>query len=126
MASNLKAAGDTEGAEKANQDAYQLLYRLTVLYTVPELSPIPELAHIERAELAGQIGKAEDVAASLKELRERFPEGAYAMYAQALQLIEKKETTEAATLLRKLRQQPKIDARLAARVHAKLRELEGN
>lgn len=125
LAVNLKAAGDTEGASKANQDAYQLLFRLTVLYTVPELSPIPELAHLERAEVAGIIGKADDVATSIKELRERFPEGPYAQYAVALELITKKQTTEAATVLRKLRQQ-KIDGRLAARVHAKLRELEGN
>ena len=125
LARNLKAAGDTEGADRANQDAYQLLFRLTVLYAVPELSPTPELAHLERAELAAVIGKAEDAATSLKELRERFPEGPYASYAAALQMIEKKETTAAATLLRQLRQQ-KIDNRLAARVHAKLRELEGN
>ncbi len=125
LALNLKAAGDTEGADRANQDAYQLLFRLTVLYAVPELSPTPELAHLERAELAVILGKAEDGATSLKELRERFPEGPYASYAAALQLIGKKETAEAATLLRKLRQQ-KLDHRLAARVHAKLRELEGN
>jgi TolA-binding protein len=124
LAVNLKAAGDAEGAEKANQEAYQLAFRLTVLYTVPELSPVPELAHLERAELAGILGKSEDVAASLKELRERFPEGPYALYGAALQLIEKKDTTEAATLLRKLRQQ-KLDGRLAARVHAKLLALEG-
>jgi len=125
LAVNLKAAGDTEGADRANQEAYQLLFRLTVLYTVPELSPTPELAHLERAELAAVIGKPDDSATSLKELRERFPEGPYAAYAAALAMIEKKETTEAATQLRKLRQQ-KLDNRLAARVHAKLRELEGN
>ena len=80
--------------------------------------------HLERAELAAIIGKSDDAATSLKELKERFASGAYAQYASALQMVDAKQTSEAAALLRKLRQQ-KIDARLAAKIAAKLRELEG-
>ena len=123
IGANLKTAGDTEGSDKANREAHGLLYRLTVLYAVKELSPIPELAHLERAEMATLIAKPDDAAASLKQLQERYADSPAAGYATALQLISQNQKTEAATLLRKLRQQ-KMDGRLAARVHAKLRELE--
>ncbi len=124
LAANLKRAADEEGAAKANKEAHSLAHRLTVLYSFPELSPLPELAHIERAELAVLIGKPDDAASSLKELKERFASGPYAQYGSALQMIDAKQNNEAGTLLRKLRQQ-KLDARLAAKVAAKLRELEG-
>ena len=124
LAANLKRAADEEGSAKANKEAHSLAHRLTVLYSFPELSPLPELAHLERAELAAIIGKSDDAATSLKELKERFASGAYAQYASALQMVDAKQTSEAAALLRKLRQQ-KIDARLAAKIAAKLRELEG-
>lgn len=123
LAANLKRASDDEGAGKAIKEAYNLLYRLTVLYSAAELSPVPELAHLERAEIAADAGKPDDAAVSLKELRERFADTPYANYAQAVQLIEQKKDADAATLLRKLRQQT-LDARLAARVHARLKELE--
>lgn len=113
---------DTEGARNEYKEAYNRFYRLTVLFPHKELSPLPQLAHLHRAELAKSVGKPDDFAGSLKELRQRF-DGQYAEYAKALELIVADQTAEAARILTRLRQD-NPDPRLASRVHQRLKELE--
>jgi tetratricopeptide (TPR) repeat protein len=125
MAAQKEAFSDTVGAKAEYKEAYNLFYRLTVLYGFKELSPLPELAHIQRAELATKVDKPDDNSKSLNELLKRFPQGPYAIYAKAMQAMNTKKDTEAANLLRSLRQK-KTDPRLAARIHTRLRELEGS
>ncbi len=80
MGANLKTAGDTKGADKANKEAHGLLSRPhRALRAVKELAD-PRARLSGRAEVAAMIGKTDDAAASLKQLRERYADSPAALW----------------------------------------------
>lgn len=120
-----KRDGDAAGSAKAREQARVLLLKLVLLYSHPELSPIPELGHIELAEIAVEDAKPETAVKYLQDLAEKFPDGAYANYAKAVTRVVQDKREEARFLLRRLQEQERIlDPRLQRRVAAQLQAME--
>lgn len=112
---------DREGLVNANTEARRLLKRLVLLYPFPELSPLPELAYLELAEVAAELGEVEAATQELQTLVSSFPRGQYAVYAQAVIAADQRMLGDALALLEPLKNQT-LDPRLKVRVDT-LREL---
>lgn len=112
---------DREGLLSANTEARRLLKRIVLLYPFPELSPLPELAYLELAEVAVELGEIDVATQELRTLAESFPNGPYAVYARAVIAADQRKLGDALALLEPLKTQP-LDARLKGRVDT-LREL---
>src|SRR5690606_21815329 len=113
---------DPAAAEQSRKEAIKLYKRLTVLWAKPSLSPLPELSYINHAELEVKLGQG-DGEATYKELIERFPEGPYAAYAQAMLLHLSRKDGEALDTLKKLRDK-ELEPTLTIRVRDAIKELE--
>jgi tetratricopeptide (TPR) repeat protein len=119
-------ASDAAGAERAREEARKMLKRLVLLYSFPELSPLPELAHIHLAELLAASGKQAAAIAEMQELSQKYPDSVYAAYAKAMLLALENKRAEAKTLFNELRnRKPPVDARLAERLEQQVKALEG-
>lgn len=120
-----KLASDPNGAKAAYEESYKLYKRIIVLFTHPQLSPMPELAYIEGAEVAIELGQRPDAEKTWAELAEKFPDAPYASYAKAMLAISRNKRGDASFLLKKLRDMTTLDERLAQRVAREFKALEG-
>jgi predicted Zn-dependent protease len=92
-----------------------------LVYPFKQLSPMPELAHIELAEAYEDLGEPPDANRQLDALVTKFPDGPYASYAKAVLNLKNNRKPDAAFLLQELQKQT-LDPRLAERVARKLKE----
>ncbi|MAE64819.1 MAG: hypothetical protein CMJ18_11175 [Phycisphaeraceae bacterium] len=122
MAGKRARDNDPKGAAAANEEARSLLLRMTILYASAQLSPLPELAFIERAEIEADLGRNDQSRISYQELGEKFPGTVFASYARAMIDLGDGHTRSARSLLRQLRAE-KLDRRLEERVSRCLEDL---
>ena len=122
LAGQRRRESDLPGAKRSVDRARRLLLRLIILYAKPQLSPLPELAHIELAEIEAELGDESATQRRFVELAEKFPDGPFAAYARAMLARHQGEPGPAAAQLRQL-DIGALDARLAGRVRAQLAEL---
>lgn len=124
MARKRTLASDITGAEAANREAQRLFKRVTLLYSHPQLSPLPELAHVEAAEVALAMGANDSARGEYEQLVQRYGQSAYGKYAQAMLLLGQNKRGDAVFLLKQLGDQ-KLDPRLESRVSAQIKSLGG-
>ncbi|MBI1336614.1 MAG: tetratricopeptide repeat protein [Phycisphaera sp.] len=119
--------GLTDRATDADEQAYKLLLKLTVLYGYPDLSPTAEAGYMELVDVASALNKGDECVAALKDLSKRFPETPYDLYARGELARREGKPADAKFLLRKARESagPSILPELAQRIDAALRGLEG-
>ncbi len=124
LAQEARRAGNPQKATEANSEARRWLKRLVLLYPFPQLEPLPQLAYVELAEIAAELGESQGtIHGELRELATKYPDGPYATYAKAIIAEDTGRRGDAVALLRSLRDQT-IDERLASRVNGLLRALE--
>lgn len=123
LAQKRRLAGDEGGMRQELEEAQRLFMRLVLLLPFPELSPLPELAYLELAEVRADLGKLDEAIKALQELTGKFPESPCAAYARAVLAIQQRKLGDAEALLKKLREQS-LDPRLAERVARQLVSLE--
>lgn len=116
---------DAAGATAQREKAIMSFKRLILLYSFPEVSPLPELANIQLAELAIEMEKPDDAMTQLSEMVEAYPDSVYGTYAQACLSILKNQKIAATSLLKKIRETEKVDERLLTRVDNQLKVLGG-
>lgn len=116
---------DAAGATQQREQAVMNFKRLVLLFSFPEVSPLPELANIQLAELALEMDKPEDAKAQLNEMVAAYPDSPYGTYATAwLSMMEDRKTV-ATSLYKKIREIKDVDARLTTRVDNQLKVLGG-
>ena len=113
---------DGKGAAAANEEARRMLLRLVILHSKPAISPVPELAHLELAEVEQALGRAEDALETYGQLQDKFPASPYAVFARSVQALHENDLQRARNGLVKLRDRP-LDAHLAQRVQNQLERL---
>lgn len=115
---------DAAGADQQREEARKAFKRLVLLYSFPEVSPLPELSLINLAEIAEENQNIETARAEIKELQDKYPDGPYGAYAKAVAARLDNQVQVARTLLTRLAEQ-KLDERLAERVAGQIKSLEG-
>ncbi len=120
--------GDAAGAANARHGARSALTRITTLHGTPQLSPLPQMAHIELHEVLLDLGDqtvtAREVQQNLKELLDMFPDGPYADYAKAMLAVVMNNRKDAIFLLKRLRTKT-LDDDLRQRVDTQIEALRG-
>lgn len=118
---------DLEEAVTYLGQARRDLERVILLHSHPQLSPWPQLAHVELHRIHRELGKAvvseQRLRANLGELKESFPDGPYAEYAEAMLAIQHHDPGRAVRDLDTLRQQA-IDEHLRQHVQREIRRLK--
>lgn len=114
---------DKAAANEANTAARRLLKRLVLLYPFEELTPLPQLAYLELAEIAAELGEIEAAQSELGQLIDKYPADLCAEYARAVLEADRRRLGDALARVRRLADQP-LDDRLASRVEALVRYLE--
>jgi tetratricopeptide (TPR) repeat protein len=104
------------------EEAQKLYYRVGLLFGFPQLSPMPELSYIARAEALDELGRGVEGDQALAELVKSFPGGPYASYAKAMLALHQHKSGDAEFLFKQLRGQT-LDPRLAERVTKRLTAL---
>lgn len=129
LARHRKLQDDTVGAADALRSAQHTLTRLTTLHDAPQLSPLPQKAHIELHEVLLELGEpavpAREVQQNLQDLLAKFPNGLHADYAKALLAVLRKNRKDAVFLLKRLNTKA-LDDDLRKRIEAQLRQLTGD
>ena len=114
--------GDVAGHQG---EARKLLKRLVLLYSFDELTPLPQRAAIELAEVETRLGDAAAATGSLREVARRFPDSPHAAFAQA---VLEEATGDPGAALARLRRARDMDMDmepwLRQRVEGALRQLE--
>ena len=116
-------ARDADGVAASNEAARRLLLRLIILHSKPQISPLPQLARIELAEVEQDGGHGQKADQAYQELIDQFPNGPHALFAQAMLHRSAKQDHAALQLLRKLQDTP-LQSALAQRVTSQLKLLE--
>jgi tetratricopeptide (TPR) repeat protein len=112
------------GSPENMKQAEKLFKRVVLLYSFPQLSPLPEKAWIELAELAQEQGKLDEAIKSYQTLGEKYGNSPYGLYGKAMVLaVVKKNKIDAAQTLRQIPQP--VEPTLFARINQRLREWEG-
>ncbi len=112
------------GSPENMKQAEKLFKRVVLLYSFPQLSPLPEKAWVELAELAQEQGRLDEAIKSYQTLGEKYGNAAYGMYGKAMVLaVVKKDKITAAQTLRAIPQP--VEPTLFARINQRLREWEG-
>lgn len=119
-----RRADESVTAEEADRSAYDRLSRLTILYPIEELSPLPELSYLELADLLEGRGEHDKRLDALRDLAKKFPEGPYASYANAMLALDQKKRGDARFLLKRLSEQSSLDPRLAGRIAKAMLEMD--
>ncbi|MCC7193755.1 MAG: tetratricopeptide repeat protein [Phycisphaeraceae bacterium] len=118
----LKQNDEGPAAVAELEEAQKLYYRVGLLFAFPQLSPVPELAYINRAETLDDLGRKDEGDKALAELTEKFPDSSYASYAKAMIALHQGKAGDADFLLKKLREQ-QLDPRLSEKVTRRLKAL---
>ncbi len=116
-------ARDDDAATASNEQARRLLLRLIILHSKPQISPLPQLARIELAEVEQDSGRPQKANHAYQELINLFPDAPQALYAQAVLHRRAQRDHAALQLLRKLQDTP-LQSELAHRVTSQLKLLE--
>ena len=103
LAAQFRRAGDQKAAVEASTRAHKNLKRLVVVHAFPDLSPLPERALVEMAELAHEAGEGEKVDGYYQELIDKFPDSAWAQYGKAMLAYRHGKRSESQALLKKIR-----------------------
>jgi tetratricopeptide (TPR) repeat protein len=114
--------GTEAGADEARRTARDRFLKIVLLFAGERFSPLPQLAHINLAEIAQAEGRHADATAAFEELKAKHADGLFAAYAKAMLQLQAKHKNEARFLLQKLVDQ-KLERRLAQRVAAALKTL---
>jgi len=125
IATERQRAGDDAGVRIADRESVKFYKRLTLLYPFPELSPIPQRAHLALFDAAVRAGNDEDADRELNEIITRYPETGYDLLAQGLLASRERRTNEAVFLLKKARDAQQSDPVLRERADTALRGIEG-
>ncbi|HCD34355.1 MAG TPA: hypothetical protein DER01_18235, partial [Phycisphaerales bacterium] len=99
--------------------------RLILLYSFPEVSPLPELANIQLAELAIEMDKSDDAKKQFEEMVQAYPDSVYGTYATASLAMMENRKTVATSLYKKIREAEPIDSRLLTRIDNQIKVLGG-
>ena len=121
----FRRAGDADAAKKSREEAELLLKRITLIYGQPQFTPLPELAHIDLAEMAMIGGDKTTAEKTYQELADNYPDGPYASYARAMIKMQNKKHKDARILFKQAQQAKSPDERLTKRIKAQLKALEG-
>ncbi|MEX0653593.1 MAG: tetratricopeptide repeat protein [Phycisphaeraceae bacterium] len=117
LAEQRRRRDDQAGVAEANDHARRNLKRITLLYAFKELDPLPQLAHLELAEIAREAGDTDAAAGELNELLEKYSDGPPARLARALLAHDEGRSDDARRLLEELRNTgDALDVRLADRI----------
>ncbi len=123
MARGRGAATGVNEAESLKQSE-KLFKRVVLLYSFPQLSPLPERAWLELADLAQEQGRVDEAVKSYQSLADKYGNSPFGVYGKAMVLaLVKKNKVDAAQLLRQIPQP--VDPTLMARINQRLREWEG-
>lgn len=126
-AADRRLQDDQAGMQEANTEARRLLKRMVLLYPFKQLEPLPQLAYLELAEIAAELGEMPAATGELQELIDKYPDGPYADFARAVLAADRQRYGEAVALLHRLRdtnEAAPLDPRLNHRVQSLLRILE--
>jgi tetratricopeptide (TPR) repeat protein len=116
---------DAAGATAQREAAVMNFKRLVLLFSFPEVSPMPELANIQLAELAVEMDKPDDAKAQLNEMVAAYPDSPYGTFATAWLAMMEDRKIAATSLFKKIRETKDVDARLLQRVDNNLKVLGG-
>jgi len=118
-----RRASDKDAAAKAREEASGLLLRIVLLYSRPQFSPLPELAHIDLAELSLISDDKDKAAKTLGELIEYYKDGPYVFYAKAMIMLQQNKPNDARVLLKQAQKTEDLDKRLTDRILAQLKSV---
>lgn len=116
---------DAAGAEHQREEAVKSFKRLVLLFTFPEVTPLPELGNIHLAELALEMEKPDQAKATFDEIVASFPDTVYATYATACLTMMQNRKIAATSLFKKIREVEHVDERLLQRIGNHLKVLGG-
>ncbi len=125
LVQNSLRESDAIAAQQQRDAAVKSFKRLVLLFSFPEISPLPQLSQIEIAELASESDTPEDARGVFAELIEQYPDTPYATYATAVVAMMDSRKIVATGLLKKVRDAKEIDPQLAQRVANHLKVLGG-
>jgi len=125
VADERARAGDEAGQRIADRESKKYYSRLTLLYGFPQLSPMPERAHLALYEITLRQGEDNAAGGHLDDLIKGYPDSAYATLAKALKAGMAGRRSEAVFLLKKVRDEAEDDSYLRERAVAALTRLEG-
>ena len=123
MAVQFARENDMERVTAANREARKMLLRTIILHSDPKLSPTPELAHLDLAEVEMTLGEPARALEVYEELVQKFPDGPYATFARSKQYLAVHRRAQARAMLGRLNEQ-KLDRRLSRRVRRELEAME--
>ena len=123
LAEQERLAGHDATVRGELHEAQRLLLRLVLLMPFPELSPTPELAYLNLAEVLTQLGQPADALKEWQELADKFPNGPYASYAKAMIAINQHRKGDGEFILKSLHGQ-QLDPQLAEKVTRSLKAVE--
>lgn len=119
-----RAAGDEPGRAAAHESAKNDFSKITVLYSFLDLSPIPERAFIELAEIYEQEDDQVEAGKKWRELVEKFPSGPHADYARAVIALRQQKRGDAVFLFKQIRDsESTADDQLKEKAESRLKEL---
>lgn len=116
---------DAAGANQQREAAIMKFKRLVLLFSFPEVSPLPELANIQLAELDLEMDKPEDAKTQLNEMVQAYPDSPYGTFATAWLAMMEGRKIAATSLFKKIREIKDVDPRLMQRVDNNLKVLGG-
>jgi len=123
LARQWSLASDPVKAKEHNEQALAEFKRLIVLFSFPQLSPLPQQAHLELAEVAALLDNEGEARKAYENLVEKYADQTYATYGKAMLASIQGRRGDAVFLLKKLREQP-LHESLTERIRAQIKALE--
>lgn len=114
---------NADEATRHREEARKLLKRLTLLYSFPELDPLPQRGYLELADTALALKDQADALQAWSDLQQKYPDTPWAEFARAMTLATTNKKGDAVYLLKRLRD-AKMHPSLSERVAAGLKELD--
>ncbi len=126
MAAAATQQNDAAAATTHHDEARKLLKRLVLLFAFAELEPMPQRAYLELAQTSLALKDQTEALWAWNDLQAKYPGTPWAEYGKAMVLAHTNKKGDAVYLLKRLRDagDDKMDATLAPRVTASLRELD--
>jgi tetratricopeptide (TPR) repeat protein len=125
QAQQFKRQSDTEGAAEATKNARERFLRIVALYSSGQFTPMPQLAHLNLAEIDTDAGDKPSAIGRYRELADSYPDTPFAVYASAMVDVLEGRPLDGRFKIRQLSEQDKpLEPALAQRVEAKVKSLQ--
>lgn len=124
LAERARRGDDAQGEALHLKEAAKNLKKLVLVYPLQELSPLPQRAYLELAEVELKRGEQAAARRELEELVEKYPESPHATVARAMRAEIDPPYGRGLAMLRSMNAED-LDASLAERVRRLIRRWEG-